>query len=343
MNRSATRVFGACVAIATPLPAWAHAGADDASVAGWTLTPSIQISLLVLAALYIAGLARRHAREAAPSAWRHAGFFGALATWLIALQSPLDAVSDHSFSMHQVQHLLLQTVGPMLFMLAAPQGLLAAGMPVILRRWMVAPILSSRALRGLFAVLSQPWIAAFLLVASLYVWQWPPYHDRALLDEDLHYWMHASMLAAGLLFYWCVFDPRPAPLGARYGVRMNILWFAMTANMLLGTALFLKNTALYAAYGDSGRLFGLSAIIDERLGGLIMWIPGAVVTVPAFLVLLRIWNSREARVEQRRERGINGTARATTNSAVAVWLTTAVLIAFAATLGAGLLVTHHLF
>lgn len=339
--------LAACAAVALPAPALAHGdpGADAALLAGWTMTPDILIGLLLAAALYAAGLWRQRGRDYVASPWKHVSFFCALMAWFIALQSPLDSLAEHSFFLHQVQHLLLQTVAPMIFMLAAPQGLLAAGMPGPLRRWVLAPILSSRALRGLFGFLAQPWIAAFLLVASLYVWHWPPYHDRALLDDGVHYWMHASMLAAGLLFYGCVFDPRPAPLGARYGVRMNILWFTMTANMLLGAALALKDTALYGAYDQVGRLWGFTALQDERIGGLIMWIPGSAVCVPAFLALLHTWNSQEARMDARRRRGIALTAAVseTHNLRVALWLVSAAFIGLASTLGVGFIVTSHLF
>ena len=339
-----TRALAACAAFALPMPALAHVSSatEPASMIRWTLTPDILIGLFILAALYAAGLWRQRGRDRAAAPWRHASFFCALTAWFIALQSPLDALAEHSFFLHQVQHLLLQTVAPMLFMLAAPQRLLAAGMPAPLTRHILAPVMSSRAIRGVFGFLAQPWIAALLFVASLYFWHWPPYHDRALLDEGVHYGMHASMLAAGLLLYGCVFDPRPAPLGARYGVRMNILWFTMTASMLLGAALALKDTALYAAYDLVGRLWGLAAITDERLGGLIMWIPGSAACVPAFLARLRVWDSQAARADARRRRGIAGTARATGNRGVALWLASAALIAFAATLAVGLIATRGL-
>lgn len=336
------------LAMATTLaflePASAHvSGApEEHSMIEWTLTPDILIGLLLLATFYALGLWRQRGRDTAAASWKHVSFFSALVTWFIALQSPLDALAEHAFSLHQVQHLLLQTVAPMLFMLATPQRLLAAGMPAFLRRHVLGPILSSRVVRSLFGFLAQPWIAAVLLVATMYAWHWPPYHNRALLDDGVHYWMHTTMLAAGLLFYACVFDPRPPPLGARYGVRMNVLWFTMTAAMLLGAGLFIKDTALYPAYDQVGRLWGLSAIADERLGGLIMWIPGGAACTPAFLVLLHTWNSREAQMHARRRRGITLAAdMRTPNPRVALWLVVAAFIGFASTLGVGLIAAHR--
>ena len=149
--------------------------------------------------------------------------------------------------------------------------------------------------------------------------------------------MHITMLAGGLLFSSCIFDSRPAPLGACYGTRINVLGAAMTACMLLGAGLFLKDTALYAAYDEVGRLGQMSALDDERLGALIMWIPGSAVWVPAFFVLLRRWNTHELRLHERLKRGIAPVAAATAaaNYRVAVWIGLVAFTGFATTLAVG--------
>lgn len=340
------RTLAACVAVELPAPALAHADrAADASTLGWNVTPDIFIGILLVGALYAAGGWRQRGKDSALSRWKHLSFFSGLTALLVALQSPLDALAEHFFFLHQVQHLLLQTVSPMLLMLAAPQRLLVVGMPPTLRRHVLAPMLSSGAVRAVFAFLARPWIAALSLVASLYIWHWPPYHDWAVLNSAAHYLMHITMLAAGLVFYACVFDSRPAPPGTRYGTRVNILWFAMTANMLLGAALALKETALYTAYDRIGWFGNLAALGDERLGGLIMWMPGSAACVPAFLVLLRMWNAQETRIDERRRHGIALTphAAAATNHRVALWLVLAACIAFAGTLGVGVITTGHRF
>lgn len=315
--------------------AYAHgSAAHSAEWAMWHITPDILAGTVLVAILYAAGLRRQRQKERSLARWRHWAFFGGLGAVFVALQSPLDALADRSFFMHQLQHLMLQTVGPMLLMVAAPQANLAAGVPAALR-----PILTNRPIRMIVGFLARPWIAALLLVASLYIWHWPPYHDLAVLHDSVHYLMHFTMLAAGVLFFSVVFDPRPAPLGALYGTRVNVLWAAMTANVVLGAVLSLKDTALYAAYDQVGPLWEMGALEDEQLGGLIMWIPGSALCVPAFFVLLRMWNSQEARIEARRGRGFAPTAVTAANYRVALWLALAAFVGFAGTLGIGLMVT----
>lgn len=342
---SAARWVRALAAFAGAAPALALAHVDEAPAAAawtaWNLKADIAGGIALAALLYAAGAWKMRARERFSIPWRHAAFFAGLTALFVALQSPLDALAEHSFFMHQLQHLLLQTVAPLLLMLAAPQPALLAGFPPSLRRAMVAPVLGSRPVRAVFGFLVQPWIAALLLVASLYAWHWPAYHDLALRDEPVHYLMHVTMLAAGLLFFSCILDPRPAPLGARYGTRINALWASMTACMLLGAGLALKSTALYPAYDDLGRLFDLSALADERLGGLIMWIPGSAAWLPAFLVLLRRWDTQELRMHDRRTRGIApaGSATAAANVRVGLMIGLLALGGFAATLAIGWIAT----
>ena len=291
---------------AWPSASLAHVDADPAASAwwAWQFTPDIVIGTMIVAALYAAGLHHLKGRSASPSAWRDASFVAGLSLIFLALQSPLDALADHSFALHQIQHLLLHAAGPMLIMLAAPQGPLAAGLPVVLRRYLVAPLARNGALRAVFGLLSRPAVATALFVGSIYFWQVPKHHDLAVLDDAVHYAMHVSMLLAGLLFFWRVLDPRPEPWGARSRTRMLMVWTALAANIVVGSLTTFKAGVLYRAYDELGRLSGLVALTDEQLGGLVMWIPGSMMYVVAALVVLRAWGTSEAKADDRRRRGV---------------------------------------
>lgn len=283
-----------------PSAAFADDGASLRSVlSSWDLTPDIVVPTILALGLYAAGLARRPEILEA-RIWRHIAFFwGVMATFL-ALASPLDAFADRLFFMHQVQHMLLRMVGPMLIALAQPQGVLIAGLPSWARRGALGPVLAAPGLRTIFGLLTRPAVATALFVASLYVWQWPPLHNTAILNEGVHYAMHVTMLAAGLLFFWRVFDQRPAPKGAGYGARLMMLWVAVLANIPIGVFTTFKSHELYPAYDVAGRLFSMSAMDDERLGGFIMWAPSSMMMLLAVLVVIHAWAGHEDRVDERR-------------------------------------------
>lgn len=303
-RRVALRCIGVAAGAGLPAAALAHVGEAGAADVGWRFSADVVLLTLLVVALYLGGLRRLRDRETFPSAWRSASFLGGVGLVFLALQSPLDSLSEHLFFMHQIQHFLLHSAAPMLVMLAAPQGPLLAGSPRVLRRYLIGPIMASGSVRAIFRALSRPIAATLLFVGSLYLWEWPAFHDLAVRDDGVHYAMHVSMLVAGLVFFWCVFDARPAPLGARYGVRVTMLWAAVVGNILLGAVTTLKRDVLYTAYDGFGRLWGFGALADEQLGGLIIWIPPSMMCLVALLVVIRKWSVHEARVTPRLLRGV---------------------------------------
>lgn len=307
-----TRILLAAALLAHAGVAGAHVDQPSPSAAPWTnwpFAPDVLLGTALAAGFYIAGILRRPGRTAAESWRRHTSFLGGLMAVLVAVQSPLDSLAQHSFAMHQVQHLLLYALGPLLIMLAGPQALLISGMPVFLQRRLVAPLMRSRVVRAFFSFLAQPAVATLFFVGSLWFWQLPRLHDLTLLDQPLHYLMHMSMLFTGLVFFWRVLDPRPSPQGAGYGTRIVMVTAAIAGTLPLGAYLALKSQVLYPAYDWFGRIWGLSALTDETQGGLIIWLPGGAICAVAILIVLRMWGGREARSDERRRRGLPGGER----------------------------------
>jgi putative membrane protein len=143
---------------------------------------------------------------------RHWAFYAGLAAVFAALLTPLDAISEHVFAVHQIQHLLLRGIAPMLLMLAVPSGPLIAGLPVALRRRIVAPLMTQRAVRAIFGFLARPLVCTLLYVGTLYIWQVPAIHDLALLRSGWHYLMHDDgVVGAAVLLGGVRILPQPWP------------------------------------------------------------------------------------------------------------------------------------
>jgi len=261
----------------------------------WTFSPDLVIPAAAALAIYFRGLARRSSAE---TSGRDLAFLGGVFVTFASLASPIDSMADHLFSAHQVQHMLLRMVGPGLIAFAQPQGTLVSGSPVWLRRGPISRILASMSSRRLFGFLTRPWPSTILFIASLYVWQWPVFHDRAIVDEGVHYLMHLTMLAAGLLFFWVVFDRRGPPKGRRFGARLTMIAAGTLANIPLGALICLKSVELYPAYDQVGRLFGVTALDDERLGGFIIWAPASMMMLIALLVVVHAWGRQEERASR---------------------------------------------
>ncbi len=291
--------------IALPGAAWAHGGRDlDAGAvwAAWNPTLAVSGPLVLLGAIYLSGARRRLSVRRPVSAVRHLAFAAGLGVIFLSLQSPIDPMGERLFAGHQVQHLLLRMVGPMLIMLSRPTATLTAGVPRGLRAGILSPVTSSAIVGGTYRRLRHPWIATLLFVLSLYVWQVPSIHNAAIVNDLIHWGMHLTMLAAGLLFFAVIFTERDRPDEPSHFLRIVILFVTILSNIALGALTTFKTQVLYTAYDIEGRLFGIDPLADETGGGFVLWVPGSMMAIIAVLIVVYDWNSRE---EKRITRGLD--------------------------------------
>ena len=97
--------------------------------------------------------------------------------------------------------------------------------------------------------------------------------------------------------WWPVVDPLPELAACTDPVRMLYL-FALSIPMSVVSALItLSDEVLYAWYSEAPRVFSLTALDDQQLGGLIMWVPGMIVFWLAITILFFRWSRREEKEE----------------------------------------------
>ncbi|HEY4070242.1 MAG TPA: cytochrome c oxidase assembly protein [Sphingomicrobium sp.] len=330
-------------------PAAAH-GAEihygEPIMSMWQFEPEIVAGLVIAAALYFSGV-----RRGAPVKWwRRALFLAGLVALAMALLSPIEPLADHVFAIHQIEHMLLRTIGPMLILLSQPQATLMRGMPDGFRRGFVGPLVASRGVRRSFGFFSQPAIATILFVGVSWFWMIPRWHDIAILNEPIHYTWHITLLVTGLFFFFTIFDVRPAPLGPRLGTRLIMFWCAAMGNILLGAFLTFKGMPLYHAYDVMGRMFGLDPLTDEQIGGLTMWIPGCMMFAVSAILILHRWGVDEERAAKRRQRmgtadrhaAMQAANLTRSNRALAVGLGSFVVLVLFAALMSAILYDHEL-
>ena len=98
----------------------------------------------------------------------------------------------------------------------------------------------------------------------------------------MHAAQHACFLGSALLFWWVLLRARLHSRGAAVGY----LFGAMVATGTLGALLTFATTLWYPTYARTTLAWGLTALDDQRLGGMIMWMPGGVSYLLAALWLM---------------------------------------------------------
>ena len=156
------------------------------------------------------------------------------------------------------------------------------------------------------SVVQQPAIATILFSGSFYFWLWPPIHFIAMLDRSVYEFMNWTMALDGILFWAMVLDTRARPAAhASFGTRAALSVAVMFPQIVLGALITFAGHDIYPFYAFCGRYFpGISAVMDQQIGGIIIWIPPAMMSAVALIVVLN--NMR--RVEVRRAAGARGQA-----------------------------------
>ncbi len=255
----------------------------------WQLTPAIAVPWLLTMMVYCRGWWKRlrHGRKV-PIGQTCAFILGMLC-FLVALQSPVEPLSDHFLFIHQIEHLLLRVFGPLLTILGMPMASLIQGLPRPARRFLLVPLTRSRMVRGLYRFLSHPLVAPVLYIATLVIWQIPPLHDRAVLEPWLHDLMHLSMIVTGFFFWWLIADPRGNQARLSYGLRLIVLWIVTIPNTLLGAYITLYKFPLYQVYDVLDGRWQIDRLLDQQLGGILIWGPGAMMGVLGTGVVFLVW------------------------------------------------------
>ena len=142
---------------------------------------------------------------------------------------------------------------------------------------------------GISGNLGLEYAALFLFVGLIYFWLWSSIHFDAMLSRDLYWVMNWSMLLDGLLFWWLIFDPRPPAITSSlgYGRRMLVLAAAGVLQMFLGAWIVFSRDMVYDVYEVCGRAWPLDPEVDQLLGGMLTYIPPAMMSILGILLMLR--------------------------------------------------------
>jgi putative membrane protein len=260
----------------------------------WEFSWPIFLATFLTLGWFVRGLSRTEERLAV---WRIACFVLGVAIDYAVLQTHIDYYAQHMFFVHRAAHFVLHHLGGFLIALGFAGPTIRAGMPPFL-----VPLLDTKPVRGAMNVMQHPAVAPVLFVGLLYFWLIPAIHTRVMLDANLYEFMNWTMALNGIAFWSLVLDPRPKP-PARMSSLMRALMILLIElpQMLLGAILSLSMTDYYPVYTICGRIFDMTALNDQHYGGLIVWLPGTLMSFAAMIAVLTIMRVNEERAELARQ------------------------------------------
>jgi putative membrane protein len=246
----------------------------------WNLDPRLVAVLGGLMATYLIAVGPRRDRfpgSAPVRGWRVGAFVSGVVVAAVALLSPLhEAGERYLLTAHMVQHLLVTLVVPPLVLLGTPG-------------WMLRPLLRLPLARPVAGLLTAPLVGFALFNATFALWHVPALYELALQNELVHTLEHQTMALTAVLTWWPVLSPLDELPPLSQPARVFYLFLESLPPTVLGAIITFVSAPFYPTYAAAPRLFGLSPLDDQQLGGLTMWIPGALVYLLALSIVFIAW------------------------------------------------------
>lgn len=247
----------------------------------WEIDPSILLGLLVVIGAYGWSARRCEATGESPDP-RQRVFFGlAVIVVLIALASPLHVLGEsYLFTAHMVQHLLLTLIMPPLLLLSLSEAMLRpllrlpAALPV--GRWLTRPLIAYWLCNGIFLVSHLPWL-----------------YDLALRDHAVHITSHLLFMSTAIILWWPVLSPVAALPRLPFAAQLLYLFAQVLPGSLIGGLIANTERPLYAIYAAAPRVTPLSAVHDQQLGAIVMWVGGGTFFLLAFTYVFFRWAAQD--------------------------------------------------
>ena len=253
-----------------------HTGAAI-SPASFSIHLSTVIGIIAYAALYrwraVVGIRAGHHLDRG----KPAILAIALTVLFFSLNGWLHDLSDsYLFSAHMVQHLVLAFVVAPLLVMATPG-------------WMLRPALRSRLVAATARAITKPFRTFAIFNVVFAGWHLPPLYNLAMAHHWLHIIQHLMFLVASVLMWWPILSPLPELPRLAYPLQMLYLFLMSIPMSIVAVYIAYADTVLYPAYAIAPRVWGISPMQDQQIGGLIMWIPCGLYFFSVISVIFFRW------------------------------------------------------
>jgi putative membrane protein len=213
---------------------------------------------------------------------------GILALWVASDWPIHDVAERYLFSVHMVQHVSYS-------MIAAP--LMLIGTPTWLARWLLSP----RWLLATVRYLARLIPATIVFNVVVVVTHTPLVVNAALHHALLHFAIHTLIFVSSIIVWLPLLSPLPEVPRLPPLVRMLFLFLQSVVPTVPASFLTFGARPLYSFYDHVPRLFGVSALSDMQIAGVIMKIGvGLTLWLIIAIIFFRWYSAEEAPGPSRR-------------------------------------------
>ncbi len=281
-----------------------HAKPDDQpppltwarALASWDFDPWLMSGLLLTLGLYLYGVFRLHRRgDKWPLARTLNWCIGGVGTAFIATASALGVYDTVLFSVHMVQHMILNMTTPVFLALGAPITLLLRNLSGKPHR-VALKVLHS----WLGKLLLFPPLAAGIMILNPIVLYMTPLYEFTMRNDLAHDLLHLHYVLSGCAYFWPLVGKDPGPYRLAYPIRLLMFFLIIPFHSFVAvTIMGQPNLIAEKWYLSFERYWGPSPLADQYIAGGIMWGAADITMLSAMVAIFVEWY-QDSRKEARR-------------------------------------------
>ena len=257
----------------------------EAAFPGYHLHPDVWLLAAALAGGYHVLVKRGAAEGKVTTAAQKRLWYAGVAVLFAMSSWPMhDLSEEYLFSAHMIQHTALSLVLAPLLILGTPT-------------WLARRLLGRGRRLAVVRALSRPLPGVILFNGFVVFTHWPEVVDLALRSEPAHFLLHVALVGISVLMFLAVLSPLPEVPRIAPAAQMMYLFVMSIVPTVPASFLTLSEGVLYDRYATFDRLWGVTAITDQRVAGLIMKLAGGFILWGFIAVAFFRWANREQRAD----------------------------------------------
>lgn len=253
-------------------------------LSSWNEHTEVLLGLVVIQAAYflcVGPLRKRYDLAESLDAKEALCFtMGVLSIYLVLL-SPIHVLADqYLFSVHMFQHVVLTLIAPPLLILGVPS-------------WLLRPIIRPYAIYRLARIMTSPLITFALFNFVFALWHLPVIYGLSMTNHDIHIIEHLMFMSAALLMWWPIASHMSELPRLSYPLMMIYLFSLSIAQIVVFGLVTFSPDPLYQWYVDAPRLWPISPLVDQQIGGIIMKVGGSLIFITLIITVFFRWFNLE--------------------------------------------------
>ena len=193
-----------------------------------------------------------------------------------------DLAERFLYSVHMTQHLVFSLIAP---------PLLIAGTPP----WLLRASIRNRVVLSVVRVATRPLVALLSFNAVLLFLHWPEVVELSVGSEWIHFGLHVLLVGSALLMWWPVMSPLPELPALSAPGQMFYLFLQSLTPTIPASFLTFGDSLLYPVYATFPRIWGIDALTDQLIAGLIMKLVGGLLLWGFIAAIFFRWFEQERR------------------------------------------------